>query len=512
MCQAVVASCRSCLAYNIGRQGFHPIKSLQAPAVFGHIAVDTLGPLTRTPDGAAYVLIIVDVKTRYLITKPLPDHSMDTVARALFEVFSIFGPPAIMQSDNGTEYVNQLVEQLCNQAGVDPRKVAPFNPRAYGLAESYVKLVKTMLKKVLQGDWIDWDRALPPITSAINTREGKLSKTAPFTLFFARTMSPWADYQLGTLLGQERNKDLQEQLERLPDYKDVMEIQNIKNQSAAIRATVDPEIAHSVSKRQQALNELLDKRRKLVCRTLPPGATVFIANEHIVSKVDPLWVGPYTVVRRTQHKTYRLRDPDNEMLDKPIPISKIKWVSDTDITLFDNDGRPINKAEPRGVLKAILDTKKNEKGATMYLVNWKNPAEPSEWLEAAAFDDPAFLSDYWRKTRKATGPGKVTTKRKAAAAPEAKQPPAKRAKQAAAQEDLTGIELMVPAHWFGDDYAKETYKRKWKTAKEHAIVKDRVANWAKAKAKNKWRIWQPDRNKNVTYDMQASAIEAYKKR
>jgi hypothetical protein len=64
---------------------------------------------------------------------------MDQLGNAakFYMIFCAFGPPKIMQSDNGTEFVNQLVEALLKAANVD-RLVAPWNPRANGLAERTV--------------------------------------------------------------------------------------------------------------------------------------------------------------------------------------------------------------------------------------------------------------------------------------------------------------------------------------------------------------------------------------
>ena len=82
---------------------------------------------------------------------------MATVARVIYEVFTQFGPPKILQSDNGPEYINRLVKKLCVGANIDHRTVAEYNPRANGLAERFVRAVKEALKKKLAGEFNDWD-------------------------------------------------------------------------------------------------------------------------------------------------------------------------------------------------------------------------------------------------------------------------------------------------------------------------------------------------------------------
>jgi hypothetical protein len=96
-CQEIIKRCTACLRWNVGREGFHPIKNLRADAPWDHIAVDLL-KLDKSASGNVAVLILVDVATRFVATKPLKDCKAETVAQALYEVICFFGPPKIMQS------------------------------------------------------------------------------------------------------------------------------------------------------------------------------------------------------------------------------------------------------------------------------------------------------------------------------------------------------------------------------------------------------------------------------
>ena len=43
---------------------------------------------------------------------PLPDKKARTVAEALLKIFALKGAPAILQSDNGREFVNSIFEEF----------------------------------------------------------------------------------------------------------------------------------------------------------------------------------------------------------------------------------------------------------------------------------------------------------------------------------------------------------------------------------------------------------------
>jgi transposase InsO family protein len=492
-CRERVGRCRSCLHYNVGREGFHPVRSLQSDEIWGHVAVDSCGPFPVSESQMVYIIILVDVKSRFLVTRAVPNLQMVTISRVLYEIFCTFGPPGALQSDNGPEYVNRLVEQLLAHANVDNRKTAPWNPRANGLPESFVKIVKACLKKVLTGEYANWDEALPGITAAINNHDSARSRTAPFTLFMNRAANHWADYRLAQVLGPDLG-ELQEALQEFdpPPFEHTERIATDNREtSVQINAAVDA----ATNERQRIINAAIDRKRKSIVRNYPTGATVFIINEDFVSKLDPTWVGPFYVHRQsTRNRTYHLKDVEGAKLGRPVPIAKIKWVSDKTVALYNNDGQEVDTAAERGIVKSILQTKKTD-GTTSYLVEWKDATEPNEWLKKEDFDDPSALADYWRKTKPAT------KKRKVLPANEQPPPPAKR-KSAKPITDLAGRTINVPATWFTKKYAKEEYGANWNNATEQFVV------LSKHNQGSQWTIHKAS-DPSETYLMSANAIRTY---
>jgi hypothetical protein len=45
--------------------------------------------------------------------RPLRHKSTEAVANVLLDIFTLFGAPAILQSDNGREFVNKIISELC---------------------------------------------------------------------------------------------------------------------------------------------------------------------------------------------------------------------------------------------------------------------------------------------------------------------------------------------------------------------------------------------------------------
>lgn len=68
------------------------------------------------------------------------------VATAFFKVFCDVGFPRIICSDNGSEFVNQLMELMLKHCGIDHRWSTKYHLRGNGLAEHFVGIASRAIK------------------------------------------------------------------------------------------------------------------------------------------------------------------------------------------------------------------------------------------------------------------------------------------------------------------------------------------------------------------------------
>ena len=130
-----VRSCIDCLRYDIMTEGYHPAQSISATQPWDHVEIDLVGPVPTSSEGHTYIFSAADVMSAYVVLKALLNKTMECVARALWEVISEYGTMKILQSDNGTEFVNQVMHELTNMYGIDHRLITPYLPRANGLVK-----------------------------------------------------------------------------------------------------------------------------------------------------------------------------------------------------------------------------------------------------------------------------------------------------------------------------------------------------------------------------------------
>ena len=164
----LVASCFPCQRFDVKREGFHPARSIEADRVWDHVEVDLIGPLPMSESGHMWVMTVVDVLSGYTVLRALKSKEMSSVARKLWRVICEYGSMKILQSDNGAEFVNELVKTLTTLFSVEHRLITAYNPRADGLVERTNKEVSRALKKFMSGREGAWPCWLPLVQMGIS--------------------------------------------------------------------------------------------------------------------------------------------------------------------------------------------------------------------------------------------------------------------------------------------------------------------------------------------------------
>ncbi|KAG2191017.1 hypothetical protein INT47_001072, partial [Mucor saturninus] len=368
----VVSSCIDCARHNVARKGYHPLKSIVAAEPFAHIASDIAGPFSVTANQNVYILIVVDICTRYIVAKALPNKQSDTVANALCQIFGDYGlPSTAILTDNGKEYKNGLMASITKTLGIPHRFSTPYYPQSNGCAENAVKNIVNTVRKMCGNDTSKWDTILPAAQLCCNLKIRNRTGSSPFSLMFAR--------QFPTI--QDRNDPSKQS--SLPNK--VSTVEDLIKKAEYMADIVFPAI-------HQRTNELMKLQRKRFDDThylidIPIGSTVMVKLPSRASKLSPLYEGPFTVVTKTKAGTYVLKDEMNEMLHRDYVPSELKVVT-------------IDESAIEDKLYEVKEirTHKGPVNDRQYLVNWVGYGErENSWLDAAAFSDPETIRKYWAK-------------------------------------------------------------------------------------------------------------------
>ena len=112
---------------------------------FRRIAMDIVGPLPRTQRGNRFILTICDYATRYPEAVALPSVEAHQIAKELVTVFARVGVPEEILSDQGTNFMSTLMEDVYRLL-----KVSPTDRRTGGTVQRYPQV---NAEEVCEQEW-----------------------------------------------------------------------------------------------------------------------------------------------------------------------------------------------------------------------------------------------------------------------------------------------------------------------------------------------------------------------
>ncbi|XP_018368423.1 PREDICTED: uncharacterized protein K02A2.6-like [Trachymyrmex cornetzi] len=108
------------------------------------IHVDYAGPVA-----GVMLLIIVDAYSKWMEVKPTNSTTSTATIAILDELFTAYGAPITIVSDNGTPFTSAEFQKFLQMSGVKYHKrIAPYHPSTNGQAERYVQTTKDKLKRM----------------------------------------------------------------------------------------------------------------------------------------------------------------------------------------------------------------------------------------------------------------------------------------------------------------------------------------------------------------------------
>ncbi len=99
---------------------------------FESVAVDLVGPLPKGKGGHQYVLTYVCLATRWPEAVPLRRVTAKAVAEGLWSIFSRTAIPERMLSDQGSQFCDREVSELCSLLGIEKMRTSPYHPETNG--------------------------------------------------------------------------------------------------------------------------------------------------------------------------------------------------------------------------------------------------------------------------------------------------------------------------------------------------------------------------------------------
>lgn len=373
--QDFIRNCVTCNQQNVIKQGYHPSKSIVSNAVFEVISVDLL-ELPESAEGFKYCLTLVDNFTNFVILSALKSKQASEVAIKLHGIFCTFGWPKSLISDQGTEFVNALLERLFSLFSVQHLRITPYYSEGNGKAERLNGIIRTLLKKFLNGNFNFWHLWLEIVQLAINMKFHPRTKSSAFHLMFNRDSNYFSEEEISQNINDLSEKSLDELLQY---YHDVSEV-------------VLPAVRQNQQQYDLKLRSRLDKSRRVLKNELKPGDTVYARNLRRGSKMEPFAEGPFHVLQKNSFNSYKIADALGNTYD--FNRRDLKLVESSQHSTFRDSG-----SNQEFVVQSILDHEVRD-GKDFYLVKWVGyPHSQNTWEPEDNFTSSIPIEKYWRKRK-----------------------------------------------------------------------------------------------------------------
>ena len=126
----------------------------------------------------------------------LPDKSAAVVIKWLVEnVVLRHGVPHVIITDKGSEFCNNIMDDVMKVLDCTHINTTPMNPRSDGLAENQIRTLKEQLASWTNKFQTDWNEHLQKAAHAYRTTINNATGFTPFFMLFGRECSgPMKDH------------------------------------------------------------------------------------------------------------------------------------------------------------------------------------------------------------------------------------------------------------------------------------------------------------------------------
>jgi len=320
--------CTVCQARTSGKAAKASLQKLRTGARLQRSSLDILGPLPRTDSGSRYILLITDYFSKWVEAVALPDIEAVTVARAFIDHFvTRFGVPAQVHTDQGRQFEARLFKELCSILGTDKTRTTPYWPQSDGFVERMNRTLEDLLSKMVQTNQKDWDMCLQIAMLAYRSSVQESTGYSPAQMMYGMELNLPVHLLLGPLPTEDDN------LHQF-SWKLRERLHNVHNS-----ARDNLKLAADTQKRQY------DQRVHV--HVYNPGDKVWLSQTRrvrgICPKLQPKWVGPYTVLTKISDVVYQIQKTNGKSIVHHNRLKPYLEREDND----DIHGSPIHPAAPQ---------------------------------------------------------------------------------------------------------------------------------------------------------------------
>ena len=122
--------------------------------------------------------------TRFPEAIPLRNIKTKSIVKALIKFFTFVGLPKLVQSDQGSNFMSGIFQQVMHELGIKQYRSSAYHPESQGALERFHQTLKNMIRSYCFDTEKDWDEGINLLLFAV--RESPYF--SPFQLVFGHSV------------------------------------------------------------------------------------------------------------------------------------------------------------------------------------------------------------------------------------------------------------------------------------------------------------------------------------
>ncbi|OMH83944.1 Retrovirus-related Pol polyprotein from transposon [Zancudomyces culisetae] len=286
-----VKRCHVCQVFKDGRSRKHPLVPVHAVKPFEIFGMDAIGPINPISEsGNRYILTAIDYCTKWPIAIPVENLLSETIVDFIINnIVTYYGVPQKIITDRGSSFVSNVTTEVFNWLQLDHSPTTSYRPQNNGQCERLNKTLVNLLQKICRKDKNNWDRYLWKVLLIMRTMESKSTGYTPAEMMYGTEMcipSTW-----------KSNGVIEDEVEQVKSRLELMKSNLPQIRKIGVRKAVAAKESEKV------------RYNKTVKFTkFQVGEKVLKLVEYERGKLESLWEGPYTVMKRFTKGAYLISD------------------------------------------------------------------------------------------------------------------------------------------------------------------------------------------------------------
>ncbi|CAF1432643.1 unnamed protein product [Rotaria sordida] len=297
-----IAACQECQQFKYNNAPTaSPMQMHLVNEPWHTIGIDIMGPLPTTARQKRFLLVVVDYFTRWIELFPLKSTtSTDMVNILMNEVFSRYGLPQHIVSDNGPQFVSNLFKNFCDTLGIKQNLTANYHPQS-NMTERVNRTLKPLIAIYAQQQHNSWDDEIQKLAFAIRTAVNETTGETPAFMMFGRDLRGPLDLLIGETTEGPRSTTVDHGL--IQEYKRKL-INNLRCAYNVIQEHAEIEKIKQKEKYDQHTTQREYTEGDLVWVATP---TAQIGENSMGGKLQPHYQGPCRLIQQLSSNTFTVR-------------------------------------------------------------------------------------------------------------------------------------------------------------------------------------------------------------